>query len=467
MTQSTPRARVQAFKDLKLDGAFFTSMLTCKDEDDGDFDVYLMEHGVMPVLLQGLDALSRHVNKLASGTAIGLGSGKRIAFNPLIWLAQFMLRNHPGYVRDHRTPMYSQISDLAAAERGRRTLLRQQYYFRNTWREMAKEDGKLPRSQVMEMLQKMDDLWNLEGQFVRKLPDFGSLIAGAHMEVSFDEFWTAFEAFVLQNDVVRTSAFEEAHAKRLQAENEAQTAADEAARREQALAEVMQKRKSLEEQFETISADVYINSELSQIISKGATVAAQNGIAEDGSLELQGEHIMLVCLMLRLWGFPTEPEDEHRVAPKDEWDSAAMVAWQRWLAEWGPRNADPNIIDAVSLKALLDKDAFEACLVQNQGSAFLEDEDVTYVEVQSLIESDLNEVMIEALDKDSGNLLKLPLAENQVEEVRSRLADGGEPLRAKVELVSRRVRLEPRKLAEMQAPEVAAEEQGEMELGGP
>merc|ERR1719183_3028995 len=77
----------------------------------------------MPLLLQGLDALSRHVDKINSKG--GQGADSTLRFNPLVWLAQYLLRNHPRHVKDHRTPMYEQFSELANIERGRRCLLRQ------------------------------------------------------------------------------------------------------------------------------------------------------------------------------------------------------------------------------------------------------------------------------------------------------------------------------------------------------
>lgn len=462
MPQSTPRAQIQVFKDLKIDGNFFTSMLKCETEEEGDFDVYLMEHGVMGLLLQGLDALSRHVNKLASGTAVGLGAGKTMQFNPLVWLAQFMLRNHPGYIRDHRTPMYVQISDLAAAERGRRTLLRQQFHFQTVWKSMASENGQLFRSQLNELMQKMDDAWNLEGQFVRKLPDFGDMIRTATMEVSFEEFWKVFEAFVKENDLIRTTAFEEAHQKRLQAENEASKAAEETARREKVLAEVMQRRKSLEEQYSTISSDVYINDMLSSIISKGAFIESDNGIPAEGSLPLQGEHIMLICLLLGVWGCPCQPDDA--VSAKDEWDSFAQEAWEKWLAESGPRNVSTSGVDANGLKALLDQDAFEAYLMKRQGSALQEDEDetdVSIVEVKRVLDYEY-EFIVEALDQERGELLKLPMPEHQVEDVRRRLEKSREPVLAKVDSVSRRIIavLAPKLPQEPEEQVLAAEEEG-------
>merc|ERR1719498_896524 len=94
----------------------------------------------MPLLLQGLDALSRHVDKITGKGSTP--SDSRIPFNPLTWLAQYMLRNHPRHVKDHRTPMYERFSELANVERGRRCLLRKREQMEEEWHAMVESNGK-------------------------------------------------------------------------------------------------------------------------------------------------------------------------------------------------------------------------------------------------------------------------------------------------------------------------------------
>lgn len=429
MPQTASRVQIQALNDLRLDGSFFDKMLVSNDEEYEDFDVYLMERNVMPLLLQGLDALSRHVSKLA------ISSSAMKPFNPLTWLAQFLLRNHPSHVRDHRTPMYTQLRDLALAERGRRTLLRQNYTFEDAWRNMAKDGEHLDVGQIWVLLKEMDDAWNLEGQFITKLPAnlFQQIQPAQQTKLKFEDFWTIFQAFVLKNDVLRAAAFAEANARKLRAEREAQLAALEAQKREQAIADVMQHRRSMEEQFETLSADVYISSELSQIMSKGGVISLED---TENSLPLQGEHIMLIILLLQVWGCPVDGIDP--TASQDEWNLSAADAWRRWVKEHGPKGANPDVVDTVGLHALMDRDAFQAYLMGRQDGALDEDGEKQVVEVKRLLEDDDLEIRVEALDDVSQQLMQFSIPQNQIEEVRRRLASG-QTLLAQVDLVSQRI----------------------------
>jgi len=430
------RVAEQSFKDLNLDAKFFEDMLVSRDAEE-DYDIYIMENGVMPLVLQGLDALSRHVNKLATGTTMGCGSSKR-PFNPLVWLAQYLLRNHPAYIRDHRTPMYSHLQELAAIERGRRALLRQKEEFEDMWKDLAEHGEFLEVGQFPVFFQRLDDMWNLEGSFFRKVP-VEELLQDVERtdigQITFVNFWVAFEALVDRSDIIRHSSFEEAQLKVEQAEMEFRHAQEEALRRELALAKVLEQRRSLEEQFETLSADVYINSELSSIMSKGAVI---NGLTESGGgPSLQGEHVQLILMLLRIWGCPVDGDDAGSV-PQDEWDEKALDAWRRWIAESGPRGATPEVVDSNALKLLMDRDAFQAYLLHAQDTVLDEMENVRHtVEVRGVVEGELDELYVEALDEDTGEIIHLALPEAQAVEVRKRLEEGS--LFAKVDLVAKRV----------------------------
>lgn len=274
MPQPVSRVQEEALQNLKLDATFFQRMLQ-KDggavQECSDYDLYLMESGLMPVLLQGLDALARHVEKLNTGTC--LSGGSRAPFNPLTWLAQYLLRNHPGKVKDHRTPIYERLRELANQERSRRNQLRGP---------AAEEQVRRGRQEQEEHLQEQE---------------------AEHL-------------------------------------------------RERTMQRVKELRKALEDEFASLCADLYTNDAITQILNKGAVI--QGLVEQDGGPALVGVHIELIVAMLRLWGCHSEGSD-------DTWNEAAMVAWQNWLDNYGPRGGQSQV-DSVNLRALMDRDAFEEYL---------------------------------------------------------------------------------------------------------
>mmetsp|Transcript_9234 Transcript_9234/g.16998 ORF Transcript_9234/g.16998 Transcript_9234/m.16998 type:complete len:383 (+) Transcript_9234:75-1223(+) len=358
MSHTVSRTQQQAFRDLKLDDGFFLQMLMPMNEAEGDFDVYLMEKGVMPVLLQGLDALSKHVDKVATGTTMGSSKQK---FNPLTWLAQYLLRNHPRLIQDHRTATYEHLMQLAEVERGRRNLLRKQGEFESAWIYLSQDSEHLSLEQIPSVIKKLDASWRLEGELVRRLSGIAQHIEAENpSKVTFIEFWQSFEALVNRSDLLRVSVFQVAARNKIRSENEAYLALQEQQQREEAVEDELRQRKLLQGRFETICADVYINSELSQIMGK-ATLAAS-------PMEQKGEHVVLVLQLLRAWGYPVL-DDDGDLVDQDQWDLRAKEVWRQWRLRHGPASRTPDLVDSDALKALIDKDAFQVhCRASQQGS---------------------------------------------------------------------------------------------------
>eukprot|EP00913_Durusdinium_trenchii_P032041 g30008.t1 len=347
----TSRAQEQAFKELKLNDKYFMSLLLPMAEAEGDFDVYLMENGVMPVLLQGLDALSRHVDKLATG---GEGSGSsRQKFNPLTWLAQYLLRNHPLHTSDHRDSMYQHLQELAAVERGRRNLLRRMPEFESAWMLFTEGHG-LSTAQIEQVLQQLDTTWNLEGEFVRCLPS---------------NFVARIPCVDPEKDLLRVSAFDEAAIRRQQAEQEALEALERQRQREATLGELgrnctKESGRRAKAKFETVCADAYLNPELSQIMIKGAVLAYP--------MDLKGEHIILILQLLRAWGHSLV-DDEGNHVEQDEWDERTKELWIEWRKAHGPQTLGCIMLHEGG-NTLGEKDSLEALkrkVQQNREKALL------------------------------------------------------------------------------------------------
>lgn len=446
MPRELARGKAEAFKNLKLDSDFFGRMLSrCEDgpEDTRDFDVYLMEKSVMPLLLQGLDALSRHVDKITTKGASPTDG--RSNFNPLVWLAQYLLRNHPRYVKDHRTPMYERFSELAGVERGRRCLLRRREEIQVVWHGMIEENGgtSLTLDDISTVFQRLDFKWYLDGALLERLPqDFSKVDieksckddGAGKDEVCFVDFWVWFEDFVKRSDVIRASAFLDAERRQFETEQKAKKAQEDAAQRERVLKEALEQRSELEEQFENITADMYVSSDVSRIMNKGAVI---EGVEEkEGGPPLQGEHITLIRLMLAVWGCPVDDDTNG-----DIWNDSALAAWQMWVQARGFEIS--RGVDKQTLRRLIDKDEFEAYL-QLTYPVRDDDADDDYqkqvVEVRCFLDDDVD-IVVEAVDEDTGELLHLILPDHETESLRQRLATATEtmPVLAMADRVSGRI----------------------------
>jgi len=447
MPQEASRGKDEIFKNLKLDAEFFNRMLCSRQggsqdesEEFRDFDVYLMEKSAMPLLLQGLDALSRHLDSVQSK---GSSSNSKTKLNPLVWLAQYLLRNHPRYVKDHRTPMYDKFAELANIERGRRCLLRRKDQMEDAWHELEKENAGQPvtLADIPAVFKRLDDKWFLEGYLLEQVPkDFSNSITLSDVsrrpnEVFFTEFFEAFEDFVKKNDILRADAFLDAERKQSANAQNAIKAREDEARRARAMKEAMEQRTALEEQFKTVTAEMYINSDISRIVSKGAVIV---GVEEkEGGPPLQGEHISLIRLMLGIWGCPVIDDSDG-----DVWNDIALAAWQQWLK--GRDLSSAEGVDKQSLRRLIDKDEFEKYLQLafpvRDGDQLDDEFAKQVVEVRRVLEDEVD-IVVEAIDEDTGEVLRLALPDHEVETLRQRLqaSNATMPVLAMADRVSGRI----------------------------
>jgi len=207
------------------------------------------------------------------------------------------------------------------------------------------------------------------------------------------------------------------------------------ARRALAIQAALEQRSTHQEQFDTVNADIYINNEITKILTKSAILS--NVDENSGDILHNGEHIVLLRTVLKLWGCLQEVKEEGDV-PVDKWDEAAISAWRKWVEQRSHLEISADCLNAASINHLMDKDAFEEYLqVAFPVKEITDEDDILHtVEIKELVEDD---TMVEAVDEETGQLLRLTLPRGQVQEVQSRLSAGLGRVFARADSVSGRM----------------------------
>ncbi|CAD7928538.1 unnamed protein product [Amoebophrya sp. A120] len=151
----------------------------CGTKKLDDYDLYLVQNDVWPVLLEGLDELGRKL-------AFRSDCGDTQDWNPIKWLGQYLARNHPRNAsRAFRDPVrqncLATLRRCAELERSRRAFLRRKHLLEELFHKFAKQEvGRDPmapasllfsktnpvllESDVARFLEFVDQEWFLEGQ---------------------------------------------------------------------------------------------------------------------------------------------------------------------------------------------------------------------------------------------------------------------------------------------------------------
>eukprot|EP00811_Abedinium_folium_P028120 NODE_4326_length_1905_cov_5.174916.p1 GENE.NODE_4326_length_1905_cov_5.174916~~NODE_4326_length_1905_cov_5.174916.p1 ORF type:complete len:502 (-),score=134.40 NODE_4326_length_1905_cov_5.174916:226-1731(-) len=432
------------------------------DETLRDFDLYLMETRILPLLLQGLDALSRHIDKMM--ITAKESDPSRARFNPLVWLAQYLLRNHPLHVTDQRAPMYAGLAEKANIERGRRAILRRKPQITEAWSEYQRKENsagssctlakdelhdfppteKLNIAQVPEFIEYLDSLWGLRGSFATKMPsDYTQLIHPKHErdEVRLDEFWAFFEAHVLENDLMREHVLERAEQDGLRPQSQ-----DEPGSESSRDGDGQMWGAHLLDRFQMTLTDMNVNEVLIAIATSRAVlreaepvrveqqqqqqqqserpVSQKSEVPEQqeqqeqetgaAAAPVKGAHVGLICQLLSLWGKHV-PEGSREV-----WSQPATCQWNAWLRTHDIQGRN-NVVNASGLKSLKDFQAFSVYVqrVCQRGQCC--------VELLELFEDELETyVMVHPELFDERRRITLP--SNMVATVRERLAFGPHPV---------------------------------------
>jgi len=427
----------EGFKNLNMNSEFFQRMLRRDNRappEYRDFDVYLMEKNLMPLLLQGLDALSRHIDKMHSKK--NMDSDSRARFNPLVWLAQYLLRNHPNHLRDHRSPMYNEFSEWALIEKGRRETLRRKAQIEEAFHRMEKRvDGNQVKTIHIPMfVESLDELWSLQGLFVERMPkDYRD---GTTVQTSdgtpdgailFEDFWKWFEEYVEKNDVLRAAHFQEAQQRKRDEERRIKRQAEEIERKDERAREMMEKRQELIQRFEACQAELYIDDEINKIINHGAVLGGVED--EEGMVPVVGQHVQMIKTMMTLWGIHVD------IAQEDHWNDNALASWKEWLNLHSVAIPESDVVDAANLKLLTDMEAFNAYLARAYPADDSMDNGMErMMQIQKFIDDEI-EYLAEVVDDETGETLQVSLPDEVAEEVRQRL-EADDVVMAHVDLIN-------------------------------
>jgi len=330
-----------------------------------DFDLHILESGIFPVLVQGLDALVLHLESLRSG-AKG-DEGVRARFNPLTWLAQFLVRNHPSFTRDFRSTAYGEVREAALTERGRREIHRRKPQVEAAFMaaERRTEGGKLTLVHMPLFIRQLDELWSLDGAFESKMPEsFDAMMPPGHETeaITFEAFWEWFEAYVDRHDILRRDDFERgAKLREQESHMKKQRETEEVERRARQLERAALKESAMKD-FESTRRDILDNPTWQRVLKDGAVLTG--GVEEDeGSIPVQGNHIPPLRKLFELYNLLAAGTTSN-----NSWDDTLLACWQEW-AEAREIEDYKTGIAREGLEMLTDLGQFKAHLASVQRGA--------------------------------------------------------------------------------------------------
>jgi hypothetical protein len=350
-----------------LGASFFFRMLRREQlavTQAGDKDLILLEQ-LVPVLAEGLEALSRHIDAAARKPNPDPEAAAR--FRPATWLAQFLLRHHPAH---HPTPTTDQFKELVELERARREMVKRKDNVQHAFHALERScQNGVPHTRIYQFIVQVDNMWRLGGVLANAVDqdmDFGRVLelsdppeplspvsnpdgtpADVDGVVNFDSFWSWFHDFVETNDIVRMQDFTRGEKARL----EEQT-------RESEESKLLQERKEIADAHEA-----ELNVRLADFDSLAEELAADEVIVQmrEGKFTLEGaeeddvsapvnrNHVKLLVDMLRLWGIECNSSAE-------TWDGYAITAWDEWVER--VEGVEGAVVSAQTLQVFLNRDRF-------------------------------------------------------------------------------------------------------------
>jgi hypothetical protein len=359
-----------------VDASFFFRMLRREQlaaNQAGDKDLILLEQ-LVPVLAEGLEALSRHIDAAARKPNPDPEAAAR--FRPATWLAQFLLRHHPTH---HPTPTTEFYKELVELERARREIVKRKDSVQHAFSALERScQNGVPPQRIYAFVVQVDNMWRLGGALsnaVDQDTDFGEILEladppepyspvsdekGEEVDtqyvVNFDAFWDWFYDLVETNDIVRMQDFTRGEKARL----EEQT-------RESEESKLLQERKEIADaheaelnvklaEFDKLAEELYADDVIAQMREGRFTL--EGAEEDDVGAPVNRPHVRLLVEMLKLWGIECNSAAE-------TWDGYAITAWDEWVerVEGGGEGA---VVSAQTLQVFLNRERFQQFQRQEQ-----------------------------------------------------------------------------------------------------
>ncbi|CEL94042.1 unnamed protein product [Vitrella brassicaformis CCMP3155] len=343
-----------------------------------DDDVYISKH-LLPLLSQGMEELTQLIEEMMKDEqSLRTDPGVAQRFNPLIWLSQYLMRNHPAYldlealddVQGARPLMATRtaarkrfsksFAECTEAEKGRRELLRRRPLFEKAFIEETSRAcaADFHRDIALPIIAKIDRDCRLQGALRDNLHvDMIQAPEAAPADVSFGAFWEVFGQTIEKYDLIRAADFESGSVILEEEARERKRAEEEGRRREAEAARLQEEKQKRQDDFLLFNSWMEENAAL-QMILKGQQSLVGVEETEDGGMELMGDHVVVLRQLLTLWGFPpASPDTTGQLSELDPWCEVDVAAVMDFQAAMGM--PVDGAVSQVVLQTLTDQSSFQ------------------------------------------------------------------------------------------------------------
>jgi hypothetical protein len=288
----------------------------------------------------------------------------RERFNPITFIAQQLLRNHPKFAKTpRRQGIYENFRSWSDFERGRREMLRRQDVVAERFgRYMLKSNKGVSVPTIVEVVvPDIDETLGLEGILLSsQMVEASSWVTAAgepsplpspssrnkapiakkdflkNDGLSFDQFWFIFANIILKNDVVPYSALLRGAQLKNQKVQQAKEAAEAREKVDQERAELEALEQRQLKEYTALRDEMLENAEIQSILNDGKILTGDDVRPGDAGFEHEvppkGQHVTLLFRLLMLLGFETIIKEKDAKETKENggekwWDDELASCW--------------------------------------------------------------------------------------------------------------------------------------------